>query len=98
MNGRQERELTKVEIEYAEAYERGDCPTLEELILRYPGPDTGELRAEIAKFVLDFVELENAARRVELNEEELEDARAVQERATRRCLGLHLGVRDATPQ
>ncbi len=65
----------------------GDYPTLEGLILRYPGPENGELRARIAEFVLDYIELTNAARRVELTEEDLAEARVVQERAIRRCLG-----------
>ena len=86
MDERKKRELEKVEIEYVEAYEREEHPTLEELILRYPGPENGDLRAEIAGFVMDYVELENAARRVELTEEDLANARVVQERAIRRCL------------
>ena len=86
MNEQKRRELEKVEIEYVEAYERGDYPTLEESILRYPGPENGESRAEIVGFVLDHIELENVARHVRLTEEDLADARVVQERAVRRCL------------
>lgn len=95
MDERQRRELEKVEFEYMDAYDRGDYPTLEELILRYPGPENGELRAGIAEFVLDYIELTNAARRVELTEAELADAQVIQERAIRRCLGQ---VENQTPR
>lgn len=81
------RELEELEMDYMELHERGDYPSLEELIDRYPGPENGEMRARIAEFVLDFVSLEAAAARVELSEEGLWAAEEASKRAIRRCLG-----------
>ena len=60
-----EEKLLQIEMEYMEQFERGEAPTLEELVERFP-----DLRNELVDFVLDFVTLENAAEQTELSEEE----------------------------
>lgn len=83
------RELEALEMEYMELHERGEFPSLEELIERYRGSGEAEreMRARIVEFVLDFVSLEAAAARVVLTEEELERAEEATRRATKKVLG-----------
>jgi hypothetical protein len=71
-----EEKLMQIEMEYIERFERGEAPTLEELVERFP-----DLREELVDFVMDFVTLENAADRAELSEEEAKSVAATRERA-----------------
>lgn len=76
-----EDRLKEIELKYMERFERGDAPTLEELIEYYP-----DLSEELTDFVLDFIALEKAAERTELSKDEMADAMAVQERAIEKAL------------
>lgn len=76
-----EDRLKEIELKYMERFERGDAPTLEELIEYYP-----DLSEELTDFVLDFIALEKAAERAELSEDEVADAMTVQERAIEKAL------------
>lgn len=67
----------QIEMEYIERFERGEAPTLEELVERFP-----DMREELVDFVMDFVTLEKAAERAELSEEEMESVAAAREQAT----------------
>lgn len=75
-----EDRLREIEMKYMERFERGEAPTLEELIEYYP-----DLSEELTDFVLDFIALEKAAERTELSEDEVVDAVTVQERAVERA-------------
>jgi hypothetical protein len=75
-----EDRLREIEMKYMERFERGEAPTLEELIEYYP-----DLSEELTEFVLDFIALEKAAERTELSEDEVADAVAVQERAVEKA-------------
>lgn len=66
----------QIEMEYVEKFERGEAPTVEELVERYP-----EMRKELIDFVFDFVTLRKVAEQAELSEEELESISASRERA-----------------
>lgn len=76
-----EERLKEIEMKYMERFERGDAPTLEELIEYYP-----DLSEELTDFVLDFIALEKAAERTELSEDEIADAMTVQEQAIEKAL------------
>ncbi len=76
-----EERLREIEMKYMERFERGEAPTLEELIEYYP-----DLSEELTDFVLDFITLEKAAERAELSENEVVDATTVQERAIEKAL------------
>jgi hypothetical protein len=76
-----EKRLREIEMKYMEGFERGEAPTLEELIEYCP-----DLSEELTDFVLDFVALEKAAQRTELSEDEVSDAMAVQEQAIEKAL------------
>lgn len=78
---RREERLMQIEMEYMERFERGEAPTLEELVERFP-----DLREELVDFVLDFVTLEKAAERAELSEEEAKSVEAAREQATEKSL------------
>jgi hypothetical protein len=52
-----ERELDRIKVEYLEAYDTGEVPTLDELVGRHP-----QYRDELVDFVMTFIELENVAR------------------------------------
>lgn len=71
----------QIEMEYIEQFERGEAPTLEELVERFP-----DLREELVDFVMDFVTLENAADRAELSEAEVKGVAATRERAIEKGL------------
>lgn len=76
-----EDRLREIEMKYMERFERGEAPTLEELIEYYP-----DLSEELTDFVLDFIALEKAAERTELSDDEVADAVTVQERAVEKAL------------
>jgi len=76
-----EERLMQVELEYMEKFERGEAPSLEELIEYYP-----DLREELVEFVLDFLSLEGMAKRTELSEEGARRTAAAFERATEKAL------------
>jgi transcriptional regulator with XRE-family HTH domain len=76
-----EDRLREIEMKYMERFERGEAPTLEELIEYYP-----DLSEELTNFVLDFIALEKAAERTELSEDEVADAMTVQEQAIEKAL------------
>lgn len=71
-----ENRLREIEMRYMERFESGEAPTLEELVEYYP-----DLSEELTNFVLDFIALEKASERVELSEDEMADATAVQEQS-----------------
>jgi len=76
-----EDRLREIELKYMERFERGEAPTLEELIEYYP-----DLSEELTEFVLDFIALEKAAEGTELSDDELADAMYVQEQAIEKAL------------
>lgn len=76
-----EDRLREIEMKYMERFERGEAPTLEELIEYYP-----DLSEELTEFVLDFIALEKAAERTELSDDEMADAISVQEQAIEKAL------------
>lgn len=76
-----EDRLREIEMKYMERFERGEAPTLEELIEYYP-----DLSEELTEFVLDFVALEKAAERAELSDDEVADAMSVQELSIEKAL------------
>jgi hypothetical protein len=76
-----EERLREIEMKYMELFEQGRAPALEELIEHYP-----DLRKELTNFVIDFISLEKAAERVELSDQDVADAIAVQERAIEKAL------------
>ncbi len=78
---RKDERIMQIEMEYVERFERGEAPTLEELIDRYP-----DLREELIDFVFDFVTLRNAAEQIELSEEELESISASRDQAIEKAL------------
>lgn len=71
----------QIEMEYIEQFERGEAPTLEELVERFP-----DLREELIDFVFDFVTLRKAAEQTELSEEELEGVSKSREQAMEKAL------------
>ena len=73
--------MMQIEMEYIEQFERGEAPTLEDLVERFP-----DLREELIDFVFDFVALRNAAEHAELSEEELGEVSESRERAMEKTL------------
>lgn len=71
----------QIEMEFMEQFERGEAPTLEELVERYP-----DLSEELVEFVLDFVTLEKGAEHAQLSQEEKKAVEAARERAMERTL------------
>lgn len=78
---REEERMMQIEMEYMEQFERGEAPTLEDLVERFP-----DLREELTDFVFDFVALRKAAEHTELSEEELEEVSESRERAMEKTL------------
>lgn len=78
---RKEERIMQIEMEYVELFERGEAPTVEELVERYP-----DLREELIDFVFDFVTLRNSAEQVELSEKELESVSASRDQAMEQAL------------
>ena len=64
-----EERLMKIELEYMEKFERGQAPSLEELVETYP-----DMREELAEFVLDYVSLEAEADEAEPSEDAVQAA------------------------
>lgn len=60
-----EERIMRAEVEYVEMFERGDAPSLEELVETYP-----DMREELTEFVLDFVSDEAEAGAAEQPSEE----------------------------
>lgn len=81
MDVRKEERIMQIEMEYVEKFERGEAPTVEELVERYP-----DIREELIDFVFDFVTFRNAAEQAELSEEELESVSTSRERAVEKAL------------
>jgi hypothetical protein len=78
---RKEEKIMQIEMEYMERFERGEAPTLEELVERYP-----DMRDELIDFVFDFVTLRKATEQAELSEEELASVSLSREKAIEKAL------------
>lgn len=64
----------KIELEYMEKTERGEAPSIEELVETYP-----DMREELAEFALDYVSIETEGEAAEPSEESLKAAAAARE-------------------
>lgn len=69
----EEERLMKIELEYMEKFERGEAPSLEELIETYP-----DMREELTEFVLDYVSLEAEADEADPSENAVQAAAVAQ--------------------
>lgn len=76
-----EERLMQVELEYMEKFERGEAPSLEDLVETYP-----DMREELVEFVLDYVSMESEDEAAQPSEEALRAATAAQERALAKVL------------
>lgn len=76
-----EERVMRAELEYVERFERGEAPSLEDLIETYP-----DMREELAEFVLDYISLETEADAEEPSEESLGAAAAARETVLERVL------------
>lgn len=85
-----EERLVKAELEYVEKFERGQAPSLEELVEVYP-----DMREELVEFVLDYVSIESDADTSEPSEESLSAAAAARESALEKVLSEPGSLVDA---
>lgn len=85
-----EEKLMQVELEYMERFERGDAPSLEELVETYP-----DLREELTEFLFEFVSLENVSDRSEPSEEGLRSAAVARKRAMEELHSQPESLREA---
>lgn len=76
-----EEKLMRAEMEYVEKFERGQAPSLEDLIEIYP-----DMREELAEFVLDYVSIETETDTSEPSEESLGVAAAARGSVLERVL------------
>ncbi len=76
-----EERLMRAELEYVEKFERGEAPSLEDLVETYP-----DMREELAEFVLDYVSSEAEADAEEPSEESLGAAAEARKTALERVL------------
>ncbi len=82
-----EEKLMRAELEYMEKFEKGEAPSLEELVETYP-----DMREELVEFVLDYVSVEaEAGVEKQPSEESLKAAAAARESVLERVLA------DPTP-
>lgn len=77
---KERKKMREIGIRYIEEYERGQPPTLEELVERYPDL-SDELLDELMGFVMDFVSVESTDDDDEIPEEVWEVARESRDRA-----------------
>lgn len=76
-----EERLVQIELEYMEKFERGEAPSMEELVETYP-----DMREELVEFVLNYVSLEADTDTMEPSEDSLRAAEAARKSVLERIL------------